>query len=390
MRQAVKRDSTHKNHIITTIIPAYNAEKSICHALDSIRKQDEKNIQIIIIDDGSTDNTGIEVLSYMDMHADMDIVYLCQDNAGPGAARNLGLEYADGTYICFLDSDDFVPAHAYKQYLNVANTYDCDVVIGSYMRRVDNEKWYIPDYIRKLCHDSDGINLAGDYVVAMRNPSLWNRMYKRDFLNSNKIRFLNENHGEDCVFNLDVLKYAASVYTTDSICYCYSKRLYGRDSVSTSWSYVNTISRIRAIDTYFLYFDGIGDVYAESVYINSHISYLMDGIRTIKDKDERNSLYQSFMVSLSKYIGNKKYEKFISAILGIDLDIAVLLTFDAYLIQKQKFWNGRTDTASNNHSSDSTNQDSKDIVLQQFANGKIGFKYIIKYFSAWIKYKIHH
>lgn len=390
MRQAVKRDSTHKNHIITTIIPAYNAEKSICHALDSIRKQDEKNIQIIIIDDGSTDNTGIEVLSYMDMHADMDIVYLCQDNAGPGAARNLGLEYADGTYICFLDSDDFVPAHAYKQYLNVANTYDCDVVIGSYMRRVDNGKWYIPDYIRNLCHDSDGINLAGDYVVAMRNPSLWNRMYKRDFLNSNKIRFLNENHGEDCVFNLDVLKYAASVYTTDSICYCYSKRINGRDSVSTSWSYVNTISRIRAIDTYFLYFDGIGDVYAEIVYIDSHISYLMDGIRTIKDKDERNSLYQSFMVSLSKYIGNKKYEKYISAILGVDLDIAVLLTFDAYLIQKQKFWNSRTGTASNNHSAGSTNQDSKDIVLQQFAKGKIGFKYIIKYFSAWIKYKIHH
>lgn len=391
MKQIVKSNTTHRSHIITTIIPAYNAEDSICNALDSIRKQDEKNIQVIIIDDGSSDNTGIEVLSYMDKHADMDILYLCQDNAGPGAARNLGLEYADGTYICFLDADDFIPEYAYKQYLNVANTYNCDLVIGSYMRCVNDGKWYIPDYIRKLCCENDGVNLAGDYTIAINNPSLWNRMYRHEFLNSNNIRFLNENHGEDVVFNLDVVKYAKSIYTTDSVCYYYSKRTNNRNSVSTSWTYANTLSHIRAISTYFLYFDNIGDSYAETLYINTELSYLFDGMRTIQNRTERNSLYESVLACLSKYIGNKKYEKYISAILGVDLDVAVLLTFDAYLLQKQKYWSTRAGAPSNNSSSGTgNNKNAKEITLQQFAKGEIGFRYILKYFIAWFKYKLHH
>lgn len=391
-KQIIKNDYRYETHTISTIIPAYNAEKSICDALDAIRKQDVKDVQIIVIDDGSTDKTAFEVLSYMDRNTDMDILYILQENSGPGTARNTGLEYADGKYICFLDADDFIPKHAYKQYLYVANKWDCDVVIGSYMRCIDGEKWYIPQYISNLCKDHDGENLAGDYMVTIKNPSLWNRMYRREFLNENSICFLNENHGEDLVFNLDVVKHANSIYTTDSVCYYYSKREKGRNSVSTSWSFKNTASRIRAISTYMMYFDGLGNVYEEMVYIRTEIEYLMPGLRSIADKDERNQLYEMFMKELSRYLGNKKYETFIGMLLGVDLELAVLIPFDAYLMYKQMLWTEKdcTSPVKMNNPNPNQNGNTKDIVLSQFEKGQIGFRYIVKYFKAWLKFKLFH
>ena len=387
--QMKKTDYRFSDHIISAIIPVYNAEDSICNALDSIKKQDIKDVEIVIVNDGSTDRTAIEVLSYMDRNPNMDILYISQENSGPGAARNIGLNYASGRYISFLDSDDFIPKHAYRQFINVVNKWNCDVVIGSYMRRIDDGSWYVPQEIKKICEDNDGKNLAGEYPVVIKNPSLWNRLYRREFLEKNNIRFLNENHGEDVIFNLDVIRCAEKVYTTDSVCYYYSKRENKRDSVSTSWSEKNTLSHIRAISTYMLYFDGIGDVYSEAIYLRTEITYLMNGIRTVEDRTERNNLYECIMRELKKYIGNKKYEDFISNLLGVDLETAVLVPFDVYLMYKQLNWQQKAAAPSNNAAGQQL-QNNKEVVLQQFAKGQIGFKYILKYIKAWIKFKIFH
>jgi glycosyltransferase involved in cell wall biosynthesis len=87
---------------ISIIIPAFNSAKYISDALDSVFNQKYPSYEVIVVDDGSTDNTGVLLQSYEDR-----ILYLYQPNAGPSAARNHGLRHARGEYICFLDGDDF-------------------------------------------------------------------------------------------------------------------------------------------------------------------------------------------------------------------------------------------------------------------------------------------
>ncbi len=89
------------NYRISVVIPAYNSEQYICRAIDSVLGQTYSAYEIIVVDDGSVDGTSNVVAKYGDK-----IRYICQDNAGPGAARNTGINAAEGNWIAFLDADD--------------------------------------------------------------------------------------------------------------------------------------------------------------------------------------------------------------------------------------------------------------------------------------------
>ena len=172
-----------------------------------------------------------------------------------------------------MDSDDKIPAGAYNALYYTAEKYESDIVIGEYLRRIDNKPWYVLDYIRHYCKEHEGENCAGDYIVAIKNPSLWNRLFRRDFLIENNIRFMPEMHGEDLVFNLDTVKYAKKIYTTQSIVYCYTKRTNARDSISTSWTMKSATSRLRTAKAYSTYFDEVDEVLVEYVYLSTTLEY---------------------------------------------------------------------------------------------------------------------
>lgn len=104
--------------MISVIIPMFNAEKTIIRALDSVRNQDYDldQFEIIIINDGSADNSKTVVENYRDVHPEMYIKIISQENGGVSKARNAGLKAATGNYIAFLDSDDeWLPAKTQKQ-----------------------------------------------------------------------------------------------------------------------------------------------------------------------------------------------------------------------------------------------------------------------------------
>lgn len=130
-------DIENKNILISVIIPIYNAELYLQKCLDSVVNQTLKDIEVICVDDGSTDNSVDIIKKYM--MSDSRIKLFQQSNKGAGAARNYGLKYAIGKYVHFLDSDDWLDLSAYEKTHNVIEETKSDICIFLYTR-YDNKK----------------------------------------------------------------------------------------------------------------------------------------------------------------------------------------------------------------------------------------------------------
>lgn len=111
---------------ISVVIPVYNVEKYLSECLDSVIYQTYKNLQIILVDDGSTDSSG----KICDEYAEKDdrITVVHQSNAGAGAAKNTGLELIDGDYFSIIDSDDYIELDMYEKMVNSLENYNADIV----------------------------------------------------------------------------------------------------------------------------------------------------------------------------------------------------------------------------------------------------------------------
>ena len=118
------------------IIPVYNSEKTINRCIKSIVEQNYKNFELILVDDGSTDNT-YEILKSYQRNNDK-IVVLHKENGGPGKARNLGLQHCTGDYIIFVDSDDYIEKDYLKKINNKLKESDSDIVFISSVMETDN------------------------------------------------------------------------------------------------------------------------------------------------------------------------------------------------------------------------------------------------------------
>lgn len=118
---------------ISVIIPVYNAEKYIRETLDSIIKQSYKNLEIILIDNGSKDRSPDIIQKYEAKYPEIHMIE--ESGKGPGASRNRGLKLAKGDYIVFADADDYLPdKEIFCKYINLAEQTDADIVVSNYQR----------------------------------------------------------------------------------------------------------------------------------------------------------------------------------------------------------------------------------------------------------------
>lgn len=174
---------------LSVIIPVYNAEKHIAKCVDSILPQLQNEDELLLINDGSTDDT-ISILKELESkHAVIRVIDKL--NEGTAKTRNLGIQEAKGEYICFVDNDDFLDSdYIETYYTNIAGT-QYDLVMGSYRRCTDDEVLFSLD-----ATDNKWFQLM---VVAP-----WAKIYRRSFLIENKIEFLDYGIGEDIYFNFQV------------------------------------------------------------------------------------------------------------------------------------------------------------------------------------------
>ena len=209
---------------VSIIMPIYNAEKYLAKSLDSIISQNYKNLEIILINDGSTDRSRDIAEEYK--AKDRRIILVDIENSGPCRARNKGLELATGKYISFVDADDWLTKNAIRSLMSIAYR-GYDVVASNHYRvestieisKNDNESGDI---------DRDGSREEKNNYKSFKTTSsfgyVWGKLYKNSFIQVNDIKF-NEDRKvflEDTLFNLKVMANNPKYYFENTPTYYYN------------------------------------------------------------------------------------------------------------------------------------------------------------------------
>lgn len=207
--------------LVSIIVPVYNVEKFLEKCLDTLICQTLKNIEIICVNDGSTDGSGEILNKYSQI--DSRIIAVKQENKGLSAARNTGMRYVSGKYIMFVDSDDWIETETCETAFNTAEKFNADLVFWSYTREygdfskeklmfwedktVFEEEQVKSQLQRRIC-GLFGEELAHpDYANALETA--WGKLYLAERLLENNISFVDTKKigTEDALFNLYALGY---------------------------------------------------------------------------------------------------------------------------------------------------------------------------------------
>ena len=189
---------------VSVIVPIYNVERFVKRCLDSLVNQSLQEIQIILVNDGSTDESGNIAKEYASKYTNK-IIYLEKENGGLSDARNFGMRYAEGEYIAFLDSDDYVENTMYEEMYNKALQENSDYVECDFL-------WEYPNKVKKdkrIPYSNKKEMLTNVRVVA------WNKLIKREILEKNNISFPKGLRYEDIEFTYKLIPYLNKVSYVD-------------------------------------------------------------------------------------------------------------------------------------------------------------------------------
>lgn len=215
--------------LVTIIVPVYNVEKYIYECVDSLIKQTYKNIEIILIDDGSKDKSGAICDNYAASDARIKVIH--KQNEGLGFARNTGLKAAQGKFVTFIDSDDKADANLVENLVNGIYEANGDTCIGGFKRISENGVIGFEERYDKAVFEGKNVynNLfarmlgsAPDKHDAIR-MSVWNVMYSMDIVRRHNIEFPSERVfiSEDIIWDSEYYKYAKKAIVIDSTAYNY-------------------------------------------------------------------------------------------------------------------------------------------------------------------------
>ena len=209
---------------VSIIVPVYNAEKGIRRCVDSILGQEFTDFELLLVDDGSTDGSPAILDAYA--AADQRVTVIHKPNSGVSATRNLALGKAKGTYIQFLDADDWITEDATKLLVRSALENNADMVIADFYRVVGN------DVARKGQIGGDATSLSRqEYAdLMMKDPAdfyygvIWNKLYRASIIRDHGVRMDETlNWCEDFIFNLEYVLHVRTVAVLRSPIYYYVK-----------------------------------------------------------------------------------------------------------------------------------------------------------------------
>ncbi len=198
--------------IISVIVPVYNGEKYIDRCMQNLQRQTYKNLEIIAIDDGSTDRSNEYLQKY-------PIKIVKQENQGLSAARNKGMEVASGSYIHFFDVDDLVSDNFYEKVAEANTKIDADIYCAGMENEAVPHRTLLYDNVQALCSKQEKIEVT----KVGRWGYVWRYVFRKSFLDAHTLRFEVGRIIEDLPFSLAAVYFADKVVTVPQSIYYYKE-----------------------------------------------------------------------------------------------------------------------------------------------------------------------
>lgn len=277
---------------VSVIIPVYNAQEHLEECLKSVTGQTLRDIEIICVDDGSTDNS-LNILEKLAAE-DSRIIIKRQQNLFAGAARNNGMKSARGKYLEFWDSDDYFEKNALEVLYNKCENEKADICIcaaytvdGKTGRRSVDETFLKRRFLPK--ENVFSIETAPEYIFNMASNTPWQRMFRADFIRENNLKFQNLRHANDTYFSL------MATYLAKRITYTEKPLVNYRTNNSESVTGKASADPLCAYEAYAAVYDeittrGISDSALRSFY-SKLLSGLIREIMTQTNGGAMNTVY---------------------------------------------------------------------------------------------------
>ena len=279
------------NPIISIIIPVYNVEKYLCKCIDSVLGQTYKELEIILVDDGSTDNSGVICDEYEKKDDRIKVIH--KKNGGLSDARNCGLDNAIGEYIAFLDSDDWVDFKYIEILYENLRNYNADISICNF-RRVHDEKELLNNHNNIILYNNIEAlqqiytNKSVQAIVA------WNKLYKKSIFKKN--RFPKGKIHED-EYLIPIL-----LYSTKRVVYTDKELVYYRQTPN---SIMNSKFKLKNLDylyalrerNKFFKENNLSELYQKG--INSEVEKIIESYFYVQESDIKNK--KEVMQQIYKY-----------------------------------------------------------------------------------------
>lgn len=342
--------------LISVVIPVYNVEKYLSQCIDSVLHQTYHNTEILLIDDGSTDKSGLICDQYAIQNSKIRVIH--NKNKGVSAARNTGLKAAQGEYVIFMDSDDYIEKSMYEEMLHIINKYRCDLVICDCVKEFSDHsenythnirggfydhKQLIEEYYPELLITKD-IN----YPATISNCLC---MFKKSILNGEVCYKSEVRYSEDWLFGTQIVIRCNSLYYMKEKYYYHYRMNPGsatHKAVADKWKdysalydgFVKEFSYIKGYDfkdqldkvLLFLVYNSVGNIY--NIDLSFKEKYKL--IREILNDSRVRKMFQQ--IEINRILLSKK-QKLLSVIYKYKIGIPfVILYFEK---KKKDDFNGR-------------------------------------------------
>lgn len=292
---------------VSVIIPVYNVEKYLRRCLDSVVNQNFNDYEVIIVNDGSTDNSLSIAEEYKKNYPDL-VNVISQENKGLGAARNSGIDVATGEYLLFVDSDDYIDESLLADTYRVAKKFDSEIVVFDIM--------YVNEDGEEIKYSSARFNNCSevhfdDKSVATIWPSAWNKLFKSSLFKDNSIYFPTGIWFEDFAIVPALLMIAKNIQYIPTAFYYYvqrdesimhSSKIKRNKEIITS--YENLLNLISNLE--------LEENYSEELGFLSLYHVLYTATMRINEADYKNELQSElvdYVVSRYSNFENNKYYK---------------------------------------------------------------------------------
>ena len=308
--------------MFSIVVPVYNVENYLHECVRSLLNQSYDNFEVILVDDGSTDNSGIICEEYK--NNDSRVTTYHKKNGGLSDARNFGIEKAVGKYMCFVDSDDYVATDMLYRYVECIMQYpELDVILEPGQYTITNDKVL---NVKKYCGGKEFGCVSGQEAFSkVLTHTMWaafGKLFRRDFWMNNQFEFRVGIMSEDLDLIYKVLYKAKYVVMTDEYSYYYRNKREG--SIMSTFGYQNIVDMLDIYDRWEDFFkeNNITDINKakmQNCLSESFSEYVLPAIYTLACKNKNDILFRC-----EKYVAYFGYKKKIMYLIGKIFGVNIL------------------------------------------------------------------